>query len=141
MAHDTLSGAVTLIGGRFPVQFGTTQLKRRNDMFIAMNRFQVRKGAEEDFERLWKERDTRLADVPGVAEFRMLRGPQKEDYTLYASHTVWETHQAFEDWTHSEAFRSAHHGAGEHKWMYLEGPHFEGFKVVQHLEFSGSAPQ
>lgn len=105
-------------------------------MFIAMNRFRVRKGAEDEFESLWKERDTRLADVPGVAEFHLLRGPEAEDHTLYASHTVWETHQAFEDWTRSEAFRAAHRGAGDHKRMYLEGPHFEGFEVVQHLEFA-----
>ena len=29
-------------------------------MFIAMNRFQIRKGHEADFERVWAERDSHL---------------------------------------------------------------------------------
>ena len=49
-----------------------------------------------------------LSDV----EFHLLRGPEAEDHTLYASHTVWESKRAFEDWTRSEAFRKAHAQAG-----------------------------
>lgn len=30
-------------------------------MFIAMNRFKVRKGAEHDFEQVWLKRDSHLA--------------------------------------------------------------------------------
>ena len=33
-------------------------------MFIAMNRFQVIRGAEKDFETVWTSRDTHLRDVP-----------------------------------------------------------------------------
>ena len=29
-------------------------------MFLAMNRFKIVKGREEDFETIWKERDTHL---------------------------------------------------------------------------------
>ena len=109
-------------------------------MFIAMNRFRVRKGSEDEFENLWKGRETRLADVPGVVEFHLLRGPASEAYTLYASHTVWRTQAAFEAWTRSEAFRAAHRNAGNTGQMYLEGPHFEGFEVVQHLTFPTTEP-
>ncbi len=108
-------------------------------MFIAMNRFKVRKGCEEMFERIWKERDSRLADVPGVVEFSLLRGAGAEAHTLYASHTVWTDRAAFEDWTHSEAFRAAHKDAGTHRAVYLDSPRFEGFDVVQHLVFGGGA--
>lgn len=99
-------------------------------MFIAMNRFRVRPEQAAEFERAWKERDTRLKDVPGFVEFRMLRGPDGEDHALYASHTVWASRADFEAWTGSEAFREAHRSAGARRHMYLGGPHFEGFDVL-----------
>jgi heme-degrading monooxygenase HmoA len=34
-------------------------------MFIAMNRFHVKKGAEKDVEQVWLSRDTHLTAVPG----------------------------------------------------------------------------
>lgn len=103
-------------------------------MFIAMNRFQVRKERAEDFERVWKERDTHLSEVPGFVTFHLLRGPEREDHTLYSSHTVWKSKAAFEDWTRSEAFRKAHAGAGGHGDLYLDHPNFEGFDVIQTVE-------
>lgn len=102
-------------------------------MFIAMNRFQVRPGREKDFEKVWKERDTHLHEVPGFVEFHLLRGPESNDHTLYASHTVWQSKARFEDWTRSEAFRKAHAGAGDNKGLYLGHPNFEGFEVIQEI--------
>ncbi len=95
-------------------------------MFIAMNRFKIVKGREQD----WRTRDSRLADVPGFVEFHLLRGPEADDHTLYASHTIWRDRAAFEAWTKSEAFRQAHAGAGETRGMYLGHPNFEGFEAV-----------
>lgn len=100
-------------------------------MFIAMNRFRVVPGQEERFQRVWTERDTHLAGLPGFVEFHLLRGPTTEEHTLFASHTVWASRAAFEDWTRSQAFRDAHRNAGEHGGMYLGHPQFEGFEVVQ----------
>jgi heme-degrading monooxygenase HmoA len=100
-------------------------------MFIAMNRFRVRKGSEDAFEQVWLTRDTHLEKVPGFVEFRLLKGPQTEDYTLYASHSTWRSRAAFEAWTKSEAFRAAHARAGENKPLYLDHPQFEGFEVKQ----------
>jgi heme-degrading monooxygenase HmoA len=100
-------------------------------MFIAMNRFRVTKGYEGDFEHVWRSRDSHLDKVPGFVEFHLLKGPEAEDHTLYASHTVWEDRAAFEAWTRSDAFRTAHHGAGENKPLYLGHPQFEGFEVRQ----------
>ena len=57
-------------------------------MFIAMNQFHVKKGAEKDFEQVWLNRDTHLTAVPGFIEFHLLKGPEHEDYTLYTSHSV-----------------------------------------------------
>jgi heme-degrading monooxygenase HmoA len=66
-----------------------------------------------------------------VVEFHLLKGPEAEDHTLYASHTVWENRAVFEAWTKSEAFRAAHSRAGDNKPLYLDHPQFEGFEVRQ----------
>jgi heme-degrading monooxygenase HmoA len=100
-------------------------------MFIAMNRFQVAKGSENAFEQVWLSRDSHLDKVPGFVEFHLLRGPEADDHTLYASHTIWKDRAAFEAWTKSEAFRAAHQSAGDNKPLYLGHPRFEGFEVRQ----------
>src|SRR3989441_6914843 len=104
---------------------------RRRMMFIAMNRFRVKKGFEEAFEQVWLSRDTQLTKVPGFVEFHLLKGPEHEDYTLYSSHSVWQNKATFEAWTKSEAFRLAHRDAGQNKPLYLDHPQFEGFEVRQ----------
>jgi heme-degrading monooxygenase HmoA len=102
-------------------------------MFIAMNRFRVRRGSEEAFEKVWQTRDSYLHRVPGFVEFHLLKGPEAEDHTLYASHTVWQSKSSFEAWTKSEEFRAAHARAGNDSTgpLYLEHPKFEGFEVRQ----------
>jgi heme-degrading monooxygenase HmoA len=102
-------------------------------MFIAMNRFRVKKGSEDAFEKVWLGRDSYLDRVPGFVEFHLLRGPEAEDHTLYSSHTVWQSKRAFEAWTKSEEFRAAHARAGNETTgpLYLEHPKFEGFEVRQ----------
>jgi heme-degrading monooxygenase HmoA len=102
-------------------------------MYIAMNRFKVRRGAETDFEDVWRNRDRHLNEVPGYIEFHLLRGPEAEDHTLYASHTIWENRAAFEAWTQSEAFRAAHSGAGGGKSLTVGHPDFEGFEAIADL--------
>lgn len=99
-------------------------------MFIAMNRFRIAGGREDDFVALWQSRESYLDGVPGFQSFRLLRGPSNDEYTLFASHSIWESRQAFEHWTHSEAFRKAHASAGGAKGLYLGHPEFEGFDVV-----------
>ena len=100
-------------------------------MYIAMNRFKIVKGREQDFEKIWKQRDSHLKNVKGFVEFHLVRGTSENDaYTLYASHSVWDSEDAFLNWTKSEAFRLAHKGAGQHGDIYIGHPLFEGFKVV-----------
>ena len=101
-------------------------------MYIAMNRFKVAIGSEEDFEDVWRNRDSSLSKVPGFVEFRLLRGRTnaEEDYTLFSSHTLWRSEEDFVNWTKSENFRAAHRSAGERKAMYKGPPVFEGFNVV-----------
>jgi len=99
-------------------------------MFIAMNRFKIAPGREGDFISVWKNRETYLDAVPGFREFHLLEGPTTDEYTLFASHSIWESREAFEAWTKSEAFRQAHANAGGKKDMYLGPPQFEGFEAV-----------
>ena len=108
-------------------------------MFIAMNRFQVKKGSEQAFEQVWLTRDTHLDEVPGFVEFHLVKGPEADDHTLYASHTVWRDRDAFEGWTKSEAFRKAHARAGNNqKPTTLGHPEFEGFHVLQEVTSDGA---
>jgi heme-degrading monooxygenase HmoA len=102
-------------------------------MFIAMNRFKVKKGSEQAFENVWMNRETYLDRMKGFVEFHLLKGPEAEDHTLYSSHTVWQTKADFEAWTKSEEFRAAHSRAGNNQTgpLYLEHPKFEGFEVRQ----------
>ena len=99
-------------------------------MFIAMNRFRIKLGREEDFEAIWRSRDSYLSEVPGYQEFHLVKGPQHDGHTLYATHVIWDNREAFEAWTHSDAFKKAHAGAGSSWDLYLGPPNFEGFDVV-----------
>ncbi|MCY4214513.1 MAG: antibiotic biosynthesis monooxygenase [Gammaproteobacteria bacterium] len=99
-------------------------------MFIAMNRFQIAKGFEAGFEKVWRERDSHLSEVPGFVDFHLLKGPEGDDHVLYASHSVWESREAFIAWTESEHFRLAHAQASAPKGTYLGHPNLETFEAV-----------
>ena len=99
-------------------------------MFIAMNRFRIALGAEAGFEELWRQRDSYLSEVGGFVSFALLKGPQRDDHVLYASHTVWESKAAFEAWTRSEHFRKAHAQRSAPKGTYLGHPDLELFEAV-----------
>ena len=102
------------------------------EMFIAMNRFQVKIGSEAAFETVWRTRESYLSSMAGFVEFHLLKGPVADDHTLYSSHTVWVDHAAFEAWTKSEEFRRAHARADNKtgESLYLGHPKFEGFEVI-----------
>ena len=95
-----------------------------------MNRFKIVKGKEIEFEKVWRERDTHLDGVTGFKEFHLIKGEKNDEFSLYASHSIWKSKEDFINWTKSEAFRLVHKNAGRHKDLYLGAPHFEGFEVV-----------
>ena len=99
-------------------------------MYIAMNRFKIILGRETVFEKIWKERDTYLDDVPGFKKLNLIKGKKQDNYILYASHSEWNSEQDFVNWTKSDAFRQAHKGAGQHSDIYIGHPEFEGFEVI-----------
>lgn len=99
-------------------------------MFIAMNRFRIAPGREAEFIEVWRQRDSRLAGVPGFQTFNLLQGASDEQATVFVSHSTWASAAAFQDWTRSESFRAAHASAGQQRGLYLGPPQFEGFEVV-----------
>ncbi len=99
-------------------------------MFIAMTRFRIAPGREAEFIEVWRQRDSRLAGVPGFQRFNLLQGPSDAQATVFVSHSTWESAEAFEAWTRSEAFRAAHASAGQQRGLYLGPPQFEGFEAV-----------
>ena len=103
-------------------------------MYLTMNRFKVVKEQAGAFEEMWKSRDSHLTEVPGFKSFHLVKGPEREDHILYASHTVWADEESFVAWTKSEAFRAAHSGARSSAGMYLGPPELEVFETVQALE-------
>jgi heme-degrading monooxygenase HmoA len=120
---------------------GNDYQQERIDMFIAMNRFQVKIGSEKAFETVWASRESYLGNVAGFVEFHLLKGPVADDHTLYSSHTTWVDKAAFEAWTRSEEFRRAHARADNKtgESLYLGHPKFEGFEVIQSERKSSAA--
>ena len=96
-----------------------------------MNHFRVARGRAGEFEEVWRSRDSHLDDVSGFVQFHLVRGKDEEDGThRYATHTIWESRQAFLDWTHSEAFRKAHESRATPEGLLLEHPRFVGWTAV-----------
>lgn len=99
-------------------------------MYIAMNRFRIVRGREDDFIEVWRNRESHLHEVPGFRSFNLLQGPAYDDHTLFSSHSVWASEDAFLNWTRSDAFRKAHANARPSRDLYLGPPQFEGFTSV-----------
>ena len=95
-----------------------------------MNRFHISLGHEEKFEKIWINRETYLENVKGFKKFNLIKGKSEANYTLYASHSTWDSEEDFFNWTKSESFRNAHKNAGQNSEIYLGHPIFEGFNVI-----------
>ena len=67
-------------------------------MYIAMNRFKIILGEESKFEELWRNWETHLDSVKGFRKFNLLKGPTSKEHTLYASHSIWNSKDDFENW-------------------------------------------
>jgi len=99
-------------------------------MYIAMNRFKIKLGCEQDFIDVWRNRDSQLGSVAGFVSFNLLQGASNAEFTLISSHATWKSKQAFKAWTQSEAFKKAHVGAGNSRDMHAGRPQLECFEVV-----------
>lgn len=99
-------------------------------MYVAMNRFRIAAGREEEFAAVWRNRESHLDEVPGFVRFRLLEGARGEAETLFISHSEWDGRASFEAWTRSEAFARAHRRGRTPPGLVLAHPQFEGYEVV-----------
>ncbi|MDG2187240.1 MAG: antibiotic biosynthesis monooxygenase [Hyphomicrobiales bacterium] len=99
-------------------------------MYIVMNKFKIVTGSEKKFEEVWKKRDSNLDDVQGFIKFYLIKGERNDEYSIYASHSTWNSQQDFYNWVKSDAFRQAHKGAGKHADLYLGPPQLEEYEVI-----------
>ena len=99
-------------------------------MYLAMNRFKIVLGREDDFETVWKSRETHLEGVKGFKKFNLIKGATNKEFSLYVSHSEWSSEEDFWNWTKSEAFKLAYKNAGQHKNLCISAPDFEGFQKV-----------
>jgi heme-degrading monooxygenase HmoA len=70
-----------------------------------MNRFRVVAGKEDDFEQIWRGRQSHLKGVPGFVQFALLKSEAAGEYI---SHSTWADRDAFIAWTQSDAFAAGH---------------------------------
>ena len=88
-------------------------------MYLAMNRFKIVLGREDDFETVWKSRETHLEDVKGFKKFNLIKGSTNKEFSLYVSHSEWNSEDDFWSCTKSESFRLAHKNVAFHRDLYL----------------------
>lgn len=74
-------------------------------MIVVMNRIPVAEGREQDFEQTFMERDRAVDQMPGFIDMQVLRPTEGRTYVVL---TRWMSRDAFQQWTQSEAFISAH---------------------------------
>jgi heme-degrading monooxygenase HmoA len=74
-------------------------------MIVVMNRITVAEGREEEFEQTFVQRDRAVDQMTGFIDLLVLRPAQGRTYVVM---TRWTSREAFDSWTTSEAFLSAH---------------------------------
>lgn len=86
-------------------------------MFISVNHIPVKAGREEDFEKMFRERDRAVETQPGFVSLdilkpgsRAIRGGGSEPIgnNEYQVLTRWVDEAAFRGWVTSDAFRKSH---------------------------------
>jgi hypothetical protein len=93
-----------------------------------MNRFKVIKGSEAAFETSGYRATVNLKSCRALYSFTFVEGPKLRIIRLCFAHGSGEIVRV-RGCTKSEALRAAHSRAGDKKPLYLDHPHFDGFKV------------
>jgi len=86
-----------------------TATSQTGSCFVAMNRFAVKKGCKELFEKRWAERSSKLPEQPGFLSFCLIRqrnGHHNEKRDMdeiilpfnYSSLTLWKSFDAWTNW-------------------------------------------
>jgi heme-degrading monooxygenase HmoA len=89
-------------------------------MFVVMNRISVNPSFTEAFEERFRQRAGEVDKMPGFIRNLVLRPSAPDD--PYVVMTMWESKQAFEAWTQSDAFRKGHARSGTLPADAFRGP-------------------
>ena len=100
-------------------------------MIVVMNRIPVKREYWEAFEERFRNRLGEVDRFPGFIRNMVLR-PATEDNPYFVIMTFWESREAFEAWTESEAFQRGHKRAREGSMpdMFAGKNVFEMYDVV-----------
>jgi heme-degrading monooxygenase HmoA len=74
-------------------------------MIVVMNRIPVAEGREQEFEQTLTERNRAVDCMPGFIDLQVLRPAEGRTYVVMSR---WKSRAAFDQWTQSEAFITAH---------------------------------
>jgi heme-degrading monooxygenase HmoA len=92
-------------------------------MIVVANRFHVAEEHVEDFEQRFRERMGEVENREGFVRFEFQtpvdHGHVETD--THAAVTYWESMDAFEGWTDSEAFQEAHRNPPPEEWFTADG--------------------
>ena len=89
-------------------------------MFVVMNRIAVNPAFANAFEERFQHRAGEVDKMPGFIRNLVLRPAAADD--PYIVLTMWESRQAFEAWTQSEAFKRGHARSGTLPREAFSGP-------------------
>ena len=99
-------------------------------MFVGNNRFYVRRGSEDEFERIWINREGLLKEYDGLISISLLRGTTTSESTLYISNSIWKSRIDFENWKNTDNFKLTVKNTSRNKDLYIGFPNFEGLQTV-----------
>lgn len=89
-------------------------------MYVVMNRLDVDPKYASAFEERFRSRAGAVDGMPGFIRNVVLRPDEESD--PYVVLTMWESKEAFEAWTESEAFRQGHARSGSLPEEAFRGP-------------------
>ncbi|MCS7236359.1 MAG: antibiotic biosynthesis monooxygenase [Armatimonadota bacterium] len=106
-------------------------------MFVVMNRIPVAGPFRGAFEARFRARAREVDRMPGFVRNWVLRPVDPED--PYVVLTVWESPEAFEAWTHSEAFQRGHARSGTLPREAFRGPSkLECYELILDSQYEGA---
>ncbi len=101
-------------------------------MIVVANRFRIADGYEEEFVERFRNREGMIEEQEGFVRFDLLT-PANEDTDTFVALTYWESREAFEAWTESEAFEEAH-GTDAPRELFEDHPNLEIHEVAFSVE-------
>ena len=97
-------------------------------MLVVANRFRIAEDYQDEFVERFRNREGAIEKQDGFVRFDLLT-PGDEDTETFVALTYWESREAFEAWTDSDAFENAH-GTDAPREMFEGHPNLEIHEVA-----------